>query len=179
MVYPGLCRPKNLKINTLEAGDLKQAWRIALPEDCVIEFEDLAMGKQHQDLNEEVGDFILRRSDGLFAYQLAVVVDDALQGISHVVRGADLLNNTARQIYLQKILELPTPQYRHLPLVLDEHGEKLSKQTQADAIDTRDDSHVLTELRKAAIHLGLSGLPEGSKVTVADWLASATQAWQS
>jgi glutamyl-Q tRNA(Asp) synthetase len=179
MVYPGLCRPKDLKVNTLEAGDLKQAWRIALPEDCVIEFEDLAMGKQHQDLNEEVGDFVLRRSDGLFAYQLAVVVDDALQGISHVVRGADLLNNTARQIYLQKILELPTPQYRHLPLVLDEHGEKLSKQTQADAIDTRDDSHVLTELRKAAIHLGLSGLPEGSKVTVADWLASATQAWQS
>jgi len=124
-----------------------------------------------------VGDFVLRRRDGVFTYQLAVVVDDAEQGITHVVRGADLLNNTARQIYLQRVLGYATPSYLHLPLVLDEHGEKLSKQTLASAIHTGNEQQALLELRKAAMHLGLRGLPDGKETSVAEWLLAATQAW--
>ena len=130
-------------------------------------------------LFRSVGDFVLRRSDGLFTYQLAVVVDDAQQGITHVVRGADLLSNTARQIYLQKLLGYPTPHYKHLPLVLDEHGEKLSKQTLATQINTQDEKHALIELRKAAAHLGLRGLPDSESTTIAQWLLAATQAWKN
>ena len=124
-----------------------------------------------------MGDFVLRRRDGVFTYQLAVVVDDAEQGITHVVRGADLLNNTARQIYLQRVLGYATPSYLHLPLVLDEHGEKLSKQTLASAIHTGNEQQALLELRKAAMHLGLGGLPDGKETSVAEWLLAATQAW--
>jgi glutamyl-Q tRNA(Asp) synthetase len=178
MVYPGTCRPDDLVKHSDDAlHSLKAAWRIALPSDCHIQFEDLALGIQSQDLNRQVGDFVLRRNDGLFTYQLAVVVDDALQGITHIVRGEDLLSNTARQIHLQQILGYTTPQYRHLPLVLDEHGEKLSKQTLATQINTQDEQHALVELRKAAKHLGLGGLPDDEKITIAQWLLAATQAW--
>ena len=180
MVYPGTCRPASLISNPAEAfKDSGKAWRIALPLDSYIEFEDLALGHQSQHLNTEVGDFVLRRSDGLFTYQLAVVVDDAEQGITHIVRGEDLLSNTARQIYLQKILGYQRPEYLHLPLVLDEHGEKLSKQTLATQINTQDEKHSLMELRKAAKHLGLKNLPEGENVTIAEWLLAATHAWRS
>ena len=180
MVYPGTCRPASLISNPTEAfKDSGKAWRIALPLDSHIEFEDLALGHQSQHLNTEVGDFVLRRSDGLFTYQLAVVVDDAGQGITHIVRGEDLLSNTARQIYLQKILGYQRPEYLHLPLVLDEHGEKLSKQTLATQINTQDEKHSLMELRKAAKHLGLKNLPEGENVTIAEWLLAATHAWRS
>jgi glutamyl-Q tRNA(Asp) synthetase len=178
IVYPGTCRAEELKVN----GDLSKlgtdvAWRLALPPNCSIDFEDLALGKQHQDLNRAVGDFVLRRRDGLFNYQLAVVVDDAAQGVTHIVRGKDLLSNTARQIHLQKILGYQTPAYLHLPLVLDEYGEKLSKQTLATAIHTEDKQQALNALRKAAIHLGLKNLPDGKGVSVAEWLLAATQAW--
>ena len=180
MVYPGTCRPQDLISNPIETlGELQKAWRIALPPNCHIEFEDLALGSQSQNLNTEVGDFVLRRSDGLFTYQLAVVVDDADQGITHIVRGQDLLSNTARQIYLQEALGYQRPKYLHLPLVLDEHGEKLSKQTLATQINTQDEKHSLIELRKAAIHLGLRNLPEGENVTIAEWLLSATHVWKS
>ena len=179
MVYPGTCRPDQLEINTeYSAGSLKVAWRLALPENCHIEFEDLELGSQKEDLNKQVGDFVLRRNDGLFTYQLAVVVDDAQQGITHIVRGEDLLSNTARQIHLQKILGYHTPQYLHLPLVLDEYGEKLSKQTLATQINTQDEQHSLAELRKAAKHLGLSNLPDGEGITIAEWLLAATRAWK-
>ena len=124
-----------------------------------------------------MGDFVLRRRDGLFTYQLAVVVDDAEQHITHIVRGADLLNNTARQIHLQRVLEYPTPQYLHLPLVLDEHGEKLSKQTLASAIHTKNEQEALQALRAAGQHLGLRDLPDGKDTSIAEWLLSATQAW--
>ncbi|QWE20146.1 tRNA glutamyl-Q(34) synthetase GluQRS [Polynucleobacter sp. AP-Kolm-20A-A1] len=178
MVYPGTCRPATLINNSTETpGDSKKAWRIALPENCNIHFEDLALGTQSQNLNIEVGDFVLRRNDGLFTYQLAVVVDDFEQGITRVVRGKDLLNNTARQIYLQDKLGYLRPEYLHLPLVLDEHGEKLSKQTLATQINTEDERHALLELRKAAIHLGLQDLPDGQNVTIAEWLLAATHAW--
>jgi glutamyl-Q tRNA(Asp) synthetase len=159
-------------------ADSKRAWRIALPENCQIQFEDLSLGVQHQDLNQAVGDFVLRRNDGLFTYQLAVVVDDAEQGITHVVRGQDLLNNTARQIYLQNQLGYTTPIYRHLPLVLDANGEKLSKQTLASSINTENDQSALAELRKAAENLGLRDLPDGDN-TITEWLLSATRAWKN
>jgi len=178
MVYPGTCRPSSLDRNSADAMGSEKAWRIALPPNCHIEFEDLALGLQSQNLNTEVGDFVLLRSDGLFTYQLAVVVDDAEHGITHIVRGQDLLSNTARQIYLQEALGYQRPKYLHLPLVLDEHGEKLSKQTLATQINTQDEKHSLIELRKAAIHLGLQNLPDGEKVTIAEWLLAATHAWK-
>ena len=178
MVYPGTCRPEKLISYTRdELNSNKAAWRIALPQYCEIAFEDLALGTQHQNMNQQVGDFVLKRSDGLFTYQLAVVVDDALQGITHIVRGEDLLSNTGRQMHLQNVLGLPTPNYSHLPLVLDEHGEKLSKQTLATQIQIQTDELALAELRKAAKHLGLRDLPDGENITIAEWLHAATQAW--
>ena len=178
-VYQRTCRPSQITLYSDELlGAPKKAWRIALPENCQIEFEDLSLGLQSQDLNQEVGDFVLRRNDGLFTYQLAVVVDDAEQGITHIVRGQDLLNNTARQIYLQNQLNFPTPSYRHLPLVLDAHGEKLSKQTLAISINTENEKRALAELRKAAEHLDLHGLPDRD-TTIAEWLLAATKAWKA
>ena len=178
MAYPGTCRPQEIPTYKDESVLLDGvAWRLALPPDLSLNFEDLALGKQSQDLNREVGDFVLRRRDGVFTYQLAVVVDDAEQGITHIVRGADLLNNTARQIHLQDVLGYSTPNYLHLPLVLDEHGEKLSKQTLASGIQTENAQQALQELRKAAGHLGLRDLPDGKDTSIAEWLLAATQAW--
>jgi glutamyl-Q tRNA(Asp) synthetase len=110
------------------------------------------LGAQHQDVVKAIGDFVLRRADGLWAYQLAVVVDDAAQGITHVVRGQDLADNTARQILLQQALGLPTPRYMHTPLVLGLNGEKLSKQNGAQALNLADP---LAALNAAAKLLGL------------------------
>lgn len=178
MVYPGTCRPQEIPAQQGENPLLTEvALRLALPPDLTVRFEDLVLGKQSQDLNREVGDFVLRRRDGVFTYQLAVVVDDAEQGINHIVRGADLLNNTARQIHLQGILGYATPSYLHLPVVLDEHGEKLSKQTLASAINTENTQQALQELRQAAKHLGLRDLPDGKATSIAEWLLAATQAW--
>lgn len=177
MIYPGSCRPEKSELGYADLTKPKIAWRLALPQNCMIYFEDLALGTQSQNLTKEVGDFVLRRSDGLFTYQLAVVVDDAEQGVTHIVRSEDLLSNTARQIYLQDLLGYQHPQYRHLPLVLDDHGEKLSKQTSATQIQTETEQQSLAELRKAAKHLGLRDLPDGSNVTIAEWLFAATQAW--
>jgi glutamyl-Q tRNA(Asp) synthetase len=128
-VYPGICR------NGLPPGRKPRATRLRVP-DREIRFHDRLQGDIHEWLPAECGDFILKRADGLFAYQLAVVVDDALQGISHVVRGADLLDSTARQILLQQLLGYPTPHYLHLPVAVNRLGEKLSKQTGAPPLDT-------------------------------------------
>ena len=183
MVYPGICRPlitqgEELK-KLVHNNVIKKAWRLALPRNCEISFDDRRMGIQTQNLNTEIGDFVLRRNDGLFTYQLAVVVDDAAQGITHIVRGEDLMSNTARQIHLQQILGYAVPSYLHLPLVLNSSGEKLSKQTLASAIQTDDEEHVLLELRKAAAHLGLTGLPDSKKISISDWLLAATQSWNN
>jgi len=127
-LYPGLCR------NGTEAHPLGHAIRV-LTHDEPIAFTDRRCGPQSQRLESSVGDFVIRRRDGLYAYQLAVVVDDAAQGITEVVRGADLLQSTPRQIHLQRLLGLPTPAYLHLPVVTDAAGRKLSKQTGAPPLD--------------------------------------------
>ncbi len=128
-IYPGTCRG-GLR------GREARAWR--LRTEGAIRYRDLLRGDREEELATETGDFVLRRADGLWAYQLAVVVDDAEQGITHVVRGADLLSSTARQIYLQRSLGLPHPEYLHVPVAVDAAGDKLSKQTGADAISLTD-----------------------------------------
>jgi glutamyl-Q tRNA(Asp) synthetase len=176
-IYPGTCRHGYVWQAQLPGAMSPSAWRLAIQTEQVIRFSDAEFGLQEQNLNTDVGDFVLRRADGIVAYQLAVVVDDARQGITHIVRGADLLSNTARQIYLQGILNYPTPQYRHLPLVLDPHGEKLSKQTQATEINTVSEAAALQALQAAALHLGLRNLSDRQNQTVAEWLLQATHAW--
>lgn len=128
LVYPGTCR------NGLPDGRAARATRVRVG-DAVVEFDDAVQGRVRQALARDVGDFVLQRADGLFAYQLAVVVDDAAQGVTDVVRGADLLDSTPRQILMQRLLGVPTPRYLHLPVATNERGEKLSKQTGATPID--------------------------------------------
>lgn len=127
-IYPGTCRSRQLPEKDEHALRL-------LSKDIAIEFNDAVMGKQSQNIKRQCGDFVIRRRDGLFAYQLAVVVDDALQNITEVVRGADLLDSTPRQIYLQQLLNYPTPDYCHLPLAVDDSGNKISKSAGATKID--------------------------------------------
>lgn len=117
------------------SADAPYALRLAVAEQSEIGFEDIFQGRQQQHIKREVGDFVLRRKDSLFAYQLAVVVDDAFQQISHIVRGSDLLDSTARQIYLQHVLGFSQPHYGHLPVAVDARGHKLSKQNLARAVD--------------------------------------------
>ena len=176
-IYPGTCRNSHVWQAHFSNDMPASAWRLALKPAQHIRFTDAEFGVQEQNLNADVGDFVLQRADGIFAYQLAVVVDDARQGITHIVRGADLLSNTARQIYLQGILGYPRPQYRHLPLVLDPHGEKLSKQTQATEINTTNSATVLQALQAAALHLGLNGMSDGQGQPIAEWLLQAKHAW--
>ncbi len=143
-VYPGTCRERPA------GARARPAWRVRVPDETVA-FADRACGHFAQHLAREVGDFVVRRADGRWAYQLAVVVDDAEQGITDIVRGADLLDNTPRQIFLQRALGFATPRYLHVPVVTNERGEKLSKQTGARAL--ADD--VRGELERAGRHLGL------------------------
>jgi len=119
--------------------DREPAWRLRVP-DLAIAFDDGLQGPQCQNVRDAVGDFVLRRADGLWSYQLACVVDDAFQRITEVVRGCDLLDSTPRQILLQRLLGLPTPAYLHLPLAVDAQGRKLSKSSDAPAVDAADPS---------------------------------------
>ena len=171
-VYPGTCRHG---LN----GKPARAWRLNVQRviddlnlPTLLTWHDRLLGPQQQDVAKEVGDFVLRRADGLWAYQLAVVVDDAAQGITHIVRGADLTDNTARQIVLQHALELSTPIYMHTPLVLGENGEKLSKQNGAMALDV---SHPLQALRIAAQTLGLPKQADDTSIEQA--LSAWTKVW--
>ncbi len=169
--YPGTCR------NGL-AGKPARAQRLlttVVPSPdaagAVIEWRDRRLGAAQQDLNAEVGDFVLHRADGLWAYQLAVVVDDAAQGITHIVRGEDLADNTPRQIHLQRVLGLPALLYLHTPLVLGANGEKLSKQNGAAPLDLSDP---LAALRAAGAHLAIKSTAD----TQAAWLHDAVAAWR-
>ena len=173
-VYPGTCRDG---LN----GKVARAWRLDVQRviddlklATSLTWQDRLLGNQQQDVAQEVGDFVLRRADGLWAYQLAVVVDDAEQGITQIVRGADLTDNTARQIVLQHALGLPTPSYMHTPLVLGENGEKLSKQNGAEALSL---SEPMALLQTAALALGLSKPDDGASIEQA--LSSWTQTWPS
>ena len=171
LIYPGNCRNQNRR-------EEKAAIRVSLPSSCVLQFKDRMKGVQSQDLTTQVGDFVLRRADGLFTYQLAVVVDDHLQDITHIVRGEDLLSNTARQLYLQQILGYQIPSYLHLPLVTNAAGEKLSKQTQALEIDTSNTDAILNSLRRAAIHLGLNDDRKELGKTIHEWLLMKANQWR-
>lgn len=169
-VYPGLCR------NGLGAGKIPRAFRLRVPDpgealEC-ISFEDRWLGPVSQHLATAVGDFVLKRADGYWAYQLAVVVDDAAQGITHVVRGADLLDSTPRQIYLQRLLGLPTPQYMHVPVVTNAIGEKLSKQTGAQAID------LLEPVKELIAAARVLGLPIDRAESIDDFWRQALLAWR-
>jgi glutamyl-Q tRNA(Asp) synthetase len=168
LVYPGTCRAGL-------GGRAPRAWRLQVPPG-IVRWQDRRLGPQEQDVAREVGDFVLKRADGLWAYQLAVVVDDAQQSITHVVRGEDLADNTARQIVLQQALRLPTPSYLHTPLVLGRNGEKLSKQNGAQALDTTDP---LSALNEAARVLGLADRSGTVGKALAAWLVQWPACLQS
>ncbi len=163
LVYPGTCR------GGLH-GRPARAWRFRVAPG-VVHWTDRRLGPQAQDVAAAVGDFVLKRADGLFAYQLAVVVDDAAQGITHVVRGEDLADNTARQLLLQRALGLPQPAWLHTPLVLGANGEKLSKQNGAAPLEL---AEPLQALDAAASALGLR---VHGGADPADWLRRAVPAW--
>ncbi|MDB5947717.1 MAG: gluQ [Ramlibacter sp.] len=164
LVYPGTCR-QGL------AGKPPRAWRFLAPAGRV-QWTDRRLSPPAQEVAAEVGDFVLKRADGLWAYQLAVVVDDAAQGITDVVRGEDLADNTARQLLLQQALGLPTPQYLHTPLVFGANGEKLSKQNGAAPLPAGDPLAVLNDAAT------LLGLPASRQAGVADALAAWVAAWR-
>jgi glutamyl-Q tRNA(Asp) synthetase len=201
LVYPGTCRPgmrpATQPNGTTNPRPTSYAWRLltevhmenqplALVEYTHAATKNIAfsttrwidrrLGEQQQDVAQEVGDFVLKRADGCYTYQLAVVVDDGAQGITHVVRGTDLADNTARQIVLQGALGLPTPQYLHTPLVLGANGEKLSKQNGAQALDTSSPAAALAALQQAAQALGL---PASMHNTIPQALADWTAAWHN
>jgi glutamyl-Q tRNA(Asp) synthetase len=166
-VYPGTCRDRK------HEPEFSGAWRLCTNND-LIEFEDAVQGIRQQRLQRDIGDFVIRRADGVFAYQLAVVVDDAEQGITHVVRGGDLLNSTPRQIHLQKLLGYSIPSYMHLPVVVNAWGEKLSKQTQATPVDT---SHPVLQLVKAIRFLGQTPPPKVSESSLRSFWIWAIENW--
>ena len=145
-VYPGTCR------NGLPPGKSARAIRFRAPDE-VFAFDDLLRGRIEENVAAKTGDFVVRRADGLFAYQLAVVVDDAEQSVTQVVRGVDLLDSTARQIALQRALGYPTPQYAHIPLVTNPDGSKLGKRDGSLPLPTLDDARVRETLAAALQHL--------------------------
>jgi glutamyl-Q tRNA(Asp) synthetase len=166
-IYPGTCR-HGLGGKTARAWRLNvQAVQDALGLPALTQWVDRRLGSQQQNVHQDVGDFVLHRADGLWAYQLAVVVDDAAQSITHVVRGDDLVDNTSRQIVLQAALGLPSPHYLHTPLVWGTNGEKLSKQNGATALDLKTPHAALAALNSAAQVLGLPAVPEQTGITQA------------
>jgi len=168
-VYPGTCR------NGLPPERKARAVRVRV-NNAVIALDDALQGRVEQDLSREVGDFIVRRADGLFAYQLAVVVDDAEQGITDVVRGADLLGSTPRQIFLQRLLGFPTPRYLHLPVVVNRSGEKLGKQTLAAPLAI---AEAVIQLSRALRFLGQDPPADLAASSVAEVWSWALGNWRA
>jgi glutamyl-Q tRNA(Asp) synthetase len=188
LVYPGFCRDLALPAGDgialrldVGASSLPLLGRARVGADGTnateLSWTDRHLGAQSQNIAAEVGDFVLRRADACFSYQVAVVVDDAAQGISHVVRGQDLLDNTPRQILLQSALNLPTPQYLHTPLVLAADGQKLSKQNGAAALNSSSPAQCLANLQAAALALGLPAPRFQAHLPVADYLRSLLPLW--
>lgn len=167
-IYPGTCLHQPIK------AQAPIAWRVKT-NNFTDTFTDGIQGVLRQNLATDIGDFILKRADGLFAYQLAVVVDDAMQGITHIVRGADLLYSTARQRYLQQLLQLPAVQYAHIPVVMNSQGEKLSKQTLAPAISAQ---HASQQLYAALVFLKQSPPPNLAQASIQDVWTWAIAHWQ-
>jgi glutamyl-Q tRNA(Asp) synthetase len=179
VIYPCTCSRKEIADSSTKVGiegkiypktclmhppktSIHAAYRVITNDKLTI-FHDEIQGKIHQNLAHDIGDFVLKRADGLFAYQLAVVVDDAVQGVTHVVRGADLLDSTPRQIYLQQLLEFSTPSYAHVPIAVNLQGEKLSKQTLAEPIS----KSLAGPLLVSALHyLGQNPPPEMQNATL-------------
>jgi glutamyl-Q tRNA(Asp) synthetase len=167
-IYQGHCRKRNL------SADTSVAVRVLVEGETVISASDQLQDPLHEDVATAVGDFIIRRRDRLYAYQLAVVVDDAYQGINQVVRGSDLYDSTPRQIYLQQLLALPTPSYTHIPVITNAKGQKLSKQTHAPALD---DNQAIDNLRLALRFLGQN--PPAAHIRRLDLLLQhAVEHWQ-
>lgn len=166
--YLGTCR------NGISPGRTPRAWRFRI-DAGTIHFNDRCYGPQQQCPAHDCGDFVLRRADGVWAYQLAVVIDDAEAGVTDIVRGADLLGSTGRQILLQRALDIPTPRYMHIPLVMGRDGRKLSKQNQAPAIDDsgQTDAHVILNAAAAALQLRVPGSHDPAR-----WLAGAAEQWR-
>lgn len=167
-IYPKTCLKQSIKRHTNSSLRIK----VNSPE---ISFQDRIQGLIIQDIQNEVGDFVLKRADGLFTYQLAVVVDDSEQGVTHVVRGADLLNSTPRQIYLQQQLSLRIPQYAHIPVVRNSAGEKLSKQTLASSINT---ATAKEQICQALKFLGQNPPEDLQSANLADIWQWAINNWQ-
>lgn len=166
-IYPGTCR------NGLASGRSARSVRFRVGGGTLA-FDDAVQGHIVADLARESGDFVLMRSDGLFAYQLAVVVDDAAQGVTHVVRGADLLDSTPRQIALQRALGIATPAYLHVPVAVDRRGEKLSKQTRATPLD---EVHPAPALHAALDFLGQRPEPALRRAAPREIVAWAVAHW--
>jgi glutamyl-Q tRNA(Asp) synthetase len=191
LIYPGTCRQglagpearawrflthiqeKKPQIADIESAKFAPSFIATI--DGTMHWQDRRLGAQQQNVSAEVGDFVLKRADGLWAYQLAVVVDDTAQGITHVVRGEDLADNTARQILLQQALGQPTPQYLHTPLVLAPDGHKLSKQNGAQALALNNSAQVLAAIQQAVAALGLK---TDAVCTPNDMLTTCVTQWR-
>ena len=164
-VYNGACRPNSV-FRLPHDAHKPPAWRIIVPDETLT-FNDQIVGHYAQNLAHDIGDFVLLRADGHWAYQLAVVVDDTAQGITHIVRGQDLLVSTPRQMYLQRSLKMPTPHYAHLPLLVNAQGQKWSKQTLAPALDLAAKEALL---RQVCTYLNIPPAPEVNRPRdVLDW----------
>ena len=171
-VYNGHCRPSLMSTHKIKSTHKQAAWRIIVPNENIT-FNDAIIGLYTQNLAHDIGDFVLLRADGYWAYQLAVVVDDAEQGITHIVRGQDLLVSTPRQIYLQRCLKQKTPHYAHLPLLVNQYGQKWSKQTLAPKLNLTQCEQIL---RQVMHYLNIPNAPSVNRPQ--DLLTWTIQHWQ-
>jgi glutamyl-Q tRNA(Asp) synthetase len=181
IIYPGTCREEGIELS--ERNTAVRLSLNAIDDAAFVDFEDRALGRVSQRVRDEVGDFVLHRADGDFAYQLAVVVDDALQGVTHIVRGADLLGNTPRQIVLQRLFDYPTPRYLHVPIAKNSSSEKLSKQTRAPSLPD-DPQEIVETLHAAWAFLQQTPFARGDlrdfwRAAVANWQPERLRALQS
>jgi glutamyl-Q tRNA(Asp) synthetase len=167
-IYPGYCRLRKLPLSEPYALRLKT-------DDCLLSFCDRLQGTIAENIGKQHGDFVIQRKDGIIAYQFAVVIDDHLQGVNQVVRGMDLLDSTPKQQFLHEVLDLPLPHYMHIPLIVDEHGQKLSKQTLAQPVNAHEPVKTLFLLLQL---LKQQPLPDLLNVSVAELLDWAIAHWQ-